>query len=87
MAKQDTLEITDETIERVTEALGTREEISPYGLHKVLGSLGYNVRPQMMYNYAKNGLFPTRRNPTNHIVVDRENAIEFLAKYVTRNAG
>lgn len=89
------IEITSEDRDRFVEILKeivTEQSYSAYGVHTVLNQIlvanGLDkVRPQMMYNYLRNGLLvkgqkifgQTLRNVTSDEVV------EFIIRYAVRN--
>ena len=83
-----TVEISEETLAKVIAAYGNVTQVTPYRMSKVLSSLiGRKIQGPMMYNYRnKSHGFPARQNETGHWVVSTEDAIEFTARFVTKNA-
>jgi len=89
------IEITDEirsSWNEILDRLVTEDEYSAYGIHTVLNQVlvaggAEKIRPQMMYNYARNGLIvkgekifgTTLRSFTANEVR------EFVIRYATRN--
>lgn len=60
--------------------------VSPYGLAKIVSKLvGYEVKPQMIYQYCRQGLIKSSRNSTDKIQVSKESAETFLNKYVPKH--
>jgi hypothetical protein len=82
------LEISPETIAKVTAAYGNVAQVTPYKMSKVLSSLvGRKIQGPMMYNYRnKSHGFPSTQNETGHWTVKVEDAIEFTSRFVTKNA-
>jgi hypothetical protein len=87
ITEADEAELTfEEQLEVAVQTLITGP-VSPYRLASVLNELGTkNVKPQMMYNYVKNNLIPTRRNALGHIEVSAEDAQVFVVKFITRQS-
>ena len=52
------------------------ENISPYRLGKMM-----KIRPQMIYNYIKNGYIPASRNELHKLVIKKDDANAFIEKY------
>lgn len=64
----------------------TGTDASPYVFAKVLSGLtGREIRPQMMYNYAKKGYLPTSVNSTGKMTVQFDQGCEFANRFVNRN--
>jgi hypothetical protein len=81
-----------EAYERVIGTLVTEQEYSAYGIHtvlnRVLAAAGREgVRPQMMYNYARNGLVVRGEKITGATLraFTRQEVISFITNYVVRN--
>jgi len=71
--------------ELVTELLGTETEFTPYRVHKLLESVGINVRPQMMYNYVRNGMFKgCYTSSQGKIVIPRGAVEKYLVRKITK---
>lgn len=76
-------------IMEITETVfGTSETITPYALHNIvngaleaLGS-GKRIRPQMMYNYSRNGLLVKGEKGIKALTKDQ--SVAFATKYVTK---
>jgi hypothetical protein len=81
------LEVTQDTIERVTEAYGNVTQVTPYRMSKVIsGLIGRKVQGPMMYNYRNKAFgFKSTQNETGHWTVDIADAIEFTSRFVTKN--
>lgn len=74
--------------ELVLEALDGVEELSPYRLSKVASALvGYEVLPQVVYSYVRQGFIKASVNALGHKSVSHDVAVTWLIKYVGRNAG
>ncbi len=64
-------------------------EVTPYQIHSVVNTVfdalgaGKSVRPQMMYNYAKNGLIVKGAKDRKRFSQDE--VIAFAVKYVTKH--
>jgi hypothetical protein len=77
---------------KAIEALVTETEYSAYGIHTVLNKLlaaagREGVRPQMMYNYARNGLIVPGVKITGETLrtFTAEEVTSFIIKYLVRN--
>lgn len=91
----DKIQITDEqrtAYLTVLEQIVTEETYTGYGLHKVLNRvLAANgrepVRPQMMYNYLRNGLVVKGVKIFGESLreITKQEVIEFMIRYCTRN--
>ena len=58
--------------------------ISPYKLHSIINLFVENpMKPQMMYNYVRNNLIPTKLNSTGKIEVTKIDSINFVVKFVS----
>jgi hypothetical protein len=63
------------------------EEFTSYQVHSVLNKvleivgLEYRVRPQMMYNYSKNGLISGIKGQKRY---DRDQVLRFVEKFVSK---
>lgn len=78
----------DEIVEEVEEKFMSVEDfISPYKLANLLSSFFSDkvIKPQMMYNYAKNNLLPTSLSSTQKMQVSKDVAIQFCIKYVSNH--
>lgn len=77
-----------EAIAEAIEALGysEKDELSGYELAKLMTKLrGTEMKPQMTYNYMKKGMIKTTEVEGRRMVAS-EVAIEWIVKYITRNA-
>lgn len=64
-------------------AVKSETHITAYALQKMLLARGVDRKPQMMYNYVKNGLIKTELvNGQNLIPMDV--AVAFVEKFVTK---
>jgi hypothetical protein len=88
------------SIESIVANLVEEESYNPYGIHKLVNGifeiLGVDkkVRPQMMYNYSRNGLLGNKASVvheksgkkinTNHTYT-KQQVTAFLIKYVDKN--
>ncbi len=66
-------------LESVTEELEDIKFVSPYKLGKLL-----NVRPQMIYNYIRNGYIVSTEGDTGKKRISQKEAIRFSTKYLTK---
>ena len=55
--------------------------LSPYAFANLVGK-----RPQMVYNYIKNGLIRTRRTETDKLVIDPEEMTKWATKWAEKEA-
>lgn len=63
-------------------------DVSPYKLTNVATALvGYEVRPQVVYSYVRQGFIKAHKNSLGKWVVSRDDARTWIIKYVARNAG
>ena len=76
----------------IVRTLVTEEEYSAYGIHTVLNVIlkenGKDpVRPQMMYNYARNGMIVKGQKIFGATLrpFTAEEVVEFIVRYVDRN--
>ena len=73
--------------ELVDQLLGEETAFTPYRIHKLLGEVGIVVRPQMMYNYVRNGMFKgATTNADGKIVVPRAAVEKYLVRKLTKAA-
>ena len=56
--------------------------ISPYGLGKLM-----DIRPQMVYNYIRNGYITAGTGTTDKLRVTSTEAQRFATKYLTKKNG
>ena len=72
--------------ELVEQLLGDETAFTPYRIHKLLGEAGIVVRPQMMYNYVRNGMFKgATTNADGKIVVPRAAVEKYLVRKITKS--
>jgi len=77
-------------VREIVDGLPLDDEISPYRIHVIVNLVldvvnpAYQVRPQMMYNYAKNGLIVKGEKGNKKFT--KANVIDFVTRFVTRNA-
>ncbi len=63
----------------VTEDLKDVKYISPYRLGILM-----NVRPQMIYNYIRNGYISATKSDTDKLRISQSEAIRFATKYLSK---
>jgi hypothetical protein len=82
---------TDELAPAIAEAVGAlgygeKENLSGYELAKLTSAIkGFEVKPQMVYNYIKKGLIKSVE-VDGRKMVQSEVAIAWVIKYITHNA-
>jgi hypothetical protein len=89
------IEITDEirsSWNEILDRLVTKESYTGYGIHTVLNAVlvqggAEKIRPQMMYNYLRNGLIVRGEKifGTSLREVTADEVREFVIRYATRN--
>lgn len=79
------MEDTKTTIEGEVEKAIT-SNVSPYRLAKIVSVIGgHEVRPQMLYNYVKNGMLKVETNQLGHKEVTKFEARAFARKFIGKN--
>jgi hypothetical protein len=79
---------TEEVQELVEQALADVDFVSPYRLAKLASELvGYEVIPQVVYSYVRQGFIAATTNALGHKQVSGAEATRWLTKYVARNFG
>lgn len=78
--------------QEILETVVTEEQYSAYGIHTVLNLIlkanGVEaIRPQMMYNYARNGLVVPGEKITGATLrpFTKSEVVDFLIRYCVRN--
>jgi hypothetical protein len=76
----------------IIKALVTEDEYSAYGIHTVLNGILKEVgkdaiRPQMMYNYARNGMIVKGQKIFGETLrpFTTDEVVAFIVRYVERN--
>jgi hypothetical protein len=100
MSETSTASVVPQTLEdKINEVLGEGAEFTPYAVANAVNSLfsafgvEKEIPTQMAYNYCNNGLIKatvrtveTKKGGTRTAkFVSRENAIEWINKYVSKN--
>lgn len=70
----------------IEEIMNDVDGLSPYRLSKVCSELvKYEVLPQVIYSYCRQGFIKFTMNSLNHKEVSHDECVRFLKKYVVRN--
>jgi hypothetical protein len=79
--------VDNELVAAIEDVFGDVAVVSPYSLINILNGLtGRNLPTQMAYNYAKKGMIKTSTNELGKKVVAKADEVEFIAKYIAKNA-
>jgi hypothetical protein len=76
-------------IKDLVDGLPTVDQITPYQVHNVVNTVlevlgsAYRVRPQMMYNYDRNGLIVKGRKGSKRFT--SAEVVGFVTRFVNRN--
>ena len=76
-----------ESIQHIVDELVTEERYTPYAIHTLTKNLNVEVRPQMMYNYCRNGMFKsanTTSSPDGKITVSADEVKKYLVRRLTK---
>jgi len=76
-----------ESIQFAVDSLVTEERYTPYAIHTLTKNLNVEVRPQMMYNYCRNGMFKsanTTSSPDGKITVSADEVKKYLVRRLTK---
>ena len=81
--------VLDDLVRDLVFGAGTSEEMTPYLVHSIVNTVfealevEYRVRPQMMYNYDRNGLIVKGQKGKKRFT--RDEVLDFVTRFVNRN--